>query len=648
MKKTVLGHPVVRFPTREQGNSLYPLPPDYDSLTADGQRLARVNACSLQDTPEDFVWSWSFFRSTYLFPQWRDGAWQDVPGSLFYHGEVWETARMHYEIVHSMAKYPLSVYAAPRGFAKTNILQEVVLMTSTTRHKFRPAICKASEGLVEDDFSNLQQELENNEYLIQDFGRLKGTGMWNLHTLQLANGSIIRGFPVEGRKRGLRPRPDWIILDDPEYDAKGTTDTVKLRRDFETLLFKVLMNMCGSNVRLSWAGTMISKQGFLWVAANAADPRFKSWFRRVYRAYATNETGTEFLKDIRGNLIPTWPDWHYRGLRGIEALEAKKQDIGTDPFASEYLNMPGSGTDATFTVDPELHYYFIEGDHLSDPLNVTEKVAYKTRNKTNEGVTEHSEPFGDLVRKMFRIMAMDYAPTVTPTSDFSCIMVLGFMRPLNILWVLDLFLKRIREDGLMEEMWRMGLKWRPQVVGIEAISIQERVYEVANSLFRDRAEKVSWMPKVFPVRYPGASRMSKQNRIAGLQWRFNGNRILLPGHLRTVTPWRELFRQIEEFRADTADGNLDHDDAIDTLAQSQFIVRPTGALMQGTARSAETALDKLAAGRTHDERTGLPLIGGLNADEIPPETLRALYNREADLAEERRQIRALPLPMSGE
>jgi hypothetical protein len=69
---------VIRIPKQaliipSTDNPRYPLPPDYEELSTEGQRLARVNACLQTDTPRASALSWNFFRNYYLMPDPASG-----------------------------------------------------------------------------------------------------------------------------------------------------------------------------------------------------------------------------------------------------------------------------------------------------------------------------------------------------------------------------------------------------------------------------------------------------------------------------------------------------------------------------------------------------------------------------------------------
>ncbi len=581
---------------------MYPLPRDYESLSGEGQHLARINAVCLRETAEDLVTAWSFFRRAYLMV---------TPPGFFYGADLVESPPLHYQMVRDLFTHQFNAYACPRGAGKSTLVDEILLMLSLTQPGFPSGLCLASDNLIGERFDIYQKQFTENEFIIADFGELKpnkGEGKFNQHLLSLRNGSRIKGFVVLGRKRGTRPRPRLLVLDDPEYDPTSTTDTTKLRTDFEWLLFRVLMNMGEKGMNMFWPGTMITKRGSLWAACQGDDPRFRNWNRHVVGATYLDEHQQEQA---------TWPQMWSMG-----ELRTKQDQIGDAAYAAEYMNRPGLGVDSTFTIDPELEYYYVEGDTKPSPLLSTAKLRYTTKGKGENGaVTKHETVFGEWVGKMTRIMTVDYAPTVNRQSDFSCVAVMGFERPGDILWLLDLFLAKVKDDALIRKLYQMGQQWLPRVVGVEAVSIQRRLSDAVESFIQDRAVDGAWLPKVFPIRYPYG--LSKQDRIGGMQWRFTMHRIKLPGHLRGVSPWNALYQQIAEFQADAVDGNLQHDDAIDTVAMYQEIARSRAGATAPVA-VASTPIEQLKAGLLINPRTGLSNLSGVNTSDIPLDVVQKL------------------------
>jgi hypothetical protein len=220
-------------------------------------------------------------------------------------------------------------------------------------------------------------------------------------------------------------------------------------------------------------------------------------------------------------------------------------------------------------------------------------------------------------------------------------MVMGFESSdlyKDVLWVLDLFLGKVKDDELVQRLWIMAEKWGVHVCGVEAIGLQMQLAERIDLEFGDRVETGGWRPRVMPVRYPTAS--PKQERIARMQWRFNQYRVKIRDDLRTEWPWRELLRQIDLATADLA--LLAKDDAVDTLAMSQYVVRPRRAVTPGhePRENATDPRELLRAGELfHD--TGIPVITSLGPGELDQELVQHMRANafDGDEDEDERALR---------
>lgn len=596
----------IRFPSKKEGNLMYPLPPDYTELSKEGQRLARINACKLQETPRDFVIAWDFFRRTYLFPTEK---------GFFYGADLVESPPFHYEIVWSVVANQFNIRVCPRGFGKSTLADEIILLLALTREYFPITLCLATATLVGERFEIYGDQLTRNEYILRDFGNMRpprGHGKWNQDLLHLKNGSRIRGFGVDSKKRGTKPRPRFLVLDDPEYDAKGSTDREQLRIDFENLLMKVLMNMGETRMAMLWLGTMISKQSSLYFATaegEHSDPRFGMWSRKTYTVYSENEEGEQ---------EPLWEEYMDEKL-----IEEKKKLLGAANFATEYMNNPGEGTAETFEIDPERHFYEVSGDLEPHPLQSPAKILYKQPD-TEGQLVPMEVSYAEKVNKMYRIMTVDYASTVSPTSDFSSIVVMGFEQPYDVLWVLDCWQGKVKDQQLIGEILKMGVKWKPRCVGVEAVSIQQRIYEMVDASVAYHAADRGWYPKVMPIKYTRAQG-SKQDRIGGMQWRFTSNRVRLRSDVARSNPhWRTLIYQLEQFRQEANDGNLQHDDLVDAMAMYQEVARAKPREVPKEDRRVLSSVEMLKKKVIIDEQTGIQPIMGVSASEIPIDTVNDL------------------------
>lgn len=575
-----------------KGNPYYPLPADYTTLTGPGQRLARLNAVALQETPEDLVTSWAFFRRYYLEPEevgWYK-RWKPSPPT-------------HYQLVHDIGTFSRNAWAAPRAYAKSTLVTEMFFPLTLGRPNFHIAALRATDRKSRKHMSQVRRQFETNRLLKEDYGELqppRGRRVWNTELLELPNGSRIEGLSVNGALRG--DRPDFIVVDDAEYDEDDQGDTYRVQRQlesFETLLFKVILGMLEDGAGIAWIGTLISRSSFLYhVVRDTTDPRFRFWNRRILSATMPD-----------GSLL-----WEAKWDE--QALRDKRLSMGDATYSSEMMNDPGTGAERILHIHPDFCTYAVKGapEKEEDPLQSMAEIEYTT--KGSERITM---PFGEFAQTLYRVALVDYASTVRLTSDFSCILVLGFDTR-DTLWILDGFLARVREDALVRRIWHMSYKWRCRATGVEAVSIQKTLADRVASSLSQMSAGTQYIPRVLPIKYP--ARAKKEERMMGLEWRFNQHKIRFPTHRSTEFPIAQLIQQVEGFTPDLS--RLRWDDAIDTLAMHQYLVRRQGS-KRAPALTTPTPLESLKQGEFHDERTGLSHMSGLDAADLDQETLHQMH-----------------------
>jgi len=590
------------------GNDWAPLPKDYPDLTKDGQRQARLAAVCKQDTPMDLVAAWDLFRRLYLLPT--------DPG-FFYHNFI-ESPPFHYQAIYDVGEWARNILVAPRGFSKSTVIgTELPLFLLLTRKYIRMMLTLATDKMIESRFDTIIQQLVENPFILEDFGEQKpkrGNAIWNRHHIQLKErGSKLEGFSVGGRKRGARP--DFIILDDPEFDPE--TDTAAsglvLKEKFETLLFRQIIPMLEKGSSIFWIGTMINRRSFLYHACYGNDTRFQFWNRRILKAREST------LEDDSTSLL--WGQKYNEDF-----LKSREAEIGTSAFQAEYQNDPISAQERVLRVDPIMNEYVIKEYSHADPFQCTSPVTYYKYSKTERKWEQVSEPFNKLVSGMFRMILYDPAEGLGQHHDYSCIMIVGVDKD-NCMWPLDLWLGRAKEIVLQNKFYSMGLKWQPRVAGVEAVSDQIAIVDSMSTFLDDRKEEgSSWYPKVMPITYRDAKGdKSKPGRISTLEWRFQRGKIKYPAHYKTKWPWSALYGQTTDFTYDLA--LLPHDDAIDTLAMSSFVVHGRGVKTVGNVKE-PTYAEQIKAGQVRI--VGVPILSGMNANEIDEETMAALMNRGVD------------------
>lgn len=594
----------VRFP--RQGNPMYPLPPDYPTLSEKGKRLARLNALSLQETPDDLVMGWSFFRRYYLEP--KEAEWY----------KRWRPSPpLHYVMVRSLAQYSLNAWAAPRSFSKTTVVREVIMYLMLTRNRFSTTLVQATDRKTAKSLAAIKRQLEVNPLILADFGELKGrkgTRPWSTDLLELPNGSMLEGLSI--RSTALRgERPDLLVIDDPEYDDETASDPLATLEEFDRLLFKTLMPMMEEGTSTFWIGTMISRRSFLWQIVEGDDPRFRLWNRQL-------------ISILDNNNNSVWPEKWDRS-----AIEDLRSKIGESEFQSEYMNRPGSSGERILKIHPILCTYTVDGtpEKEESPLISACPIVWKVgvKNDSEIDYVEHRMEFGRHISNLYRMMTVDYARKQTRRSDYSCAMVMGFDRE-DTLWVLDGFHGKVGEDAFMRIIWDLAQRWQVRVIGSEAVSVQEGLTNRLAAFVAASGAGQLIIPRVVPIRYvrrmlrgdAPPSRMSKPERIAGLEWRFNTYRIRLPWHRKTEPLFRELYHQIEYFTMDMR--LLEHDDALDTLAMHQHLLRRQGASKTDEVVNLKTPAQLLQEGELLDPKTGVPHMTGLMADELTSELVSAV------------------------
>jgi hypothetical protein len=595
----------IEYRKQGQGNPWYPLPPDYGELSKEGQKQARLATLRRQSTPMELVAAWDLFRRLYLMTT--------EPG-FFYHNFA-PSPPFHYEAIHDLGAFARNLLAAPRGSAKSVLLgTEVPLFLLLTRPYFRIVLSLATDKMIEARFDRIMKQITDNPMVVDDFGvqqPVRGKGIWNRHHIQLNNGSMMEGFSVTGRKRGARP--DLFLLDDPEYDPESETTGQMMKEKFETFLFKQVIPMLEHGSGIFWIGTMISRRSFLYHAAYNQDPRFQFWNIKVLPALRTN-------REDPAKMSVLW-----EGKWSQEILEARRLEIGDTAFQSEYLNSPTSDEDRTLAVDNIKNEYQALDADGQPPLVSKVPIHYHVLDKETLEWKEKVTPAGELYSKMFRIITMDPARGMNQHSDYTCIAVLGFDSN-NCLWVLDMWMGRAPESTLLSQMYKLGVKWAPRIVGIESVSMQIQIVDSAQTYLQGRAEG-GWMPRVMPISYAkGKGPMGKSDRIATLEWRFDAGKIKYPKHLANQWPFTALYSQTRDFTYDLA--LLPFDDAIDAVAMGHYVVHGKG--LKGSLEvQPPTTAEKIRAGKVVEY--GIGIADAIDTVNMDPEILDALLDRSSKL-----------------
>jgi hypothetical protein len=593
----------------KEDNPYYPLHPDHPRLSPEERRLDRLNAIRLQETPDDLVYAWVFFRTWYL----------RQAGKMFY--KRWRPSPpFHYQIIRDAGTYQLNATAAPRGTSKSTVLSiELPLVLGLTRLHFNSLLIFSTDRMVTRRMSTqIMYQLRRNKYIIEDFGEMlptKGEGTRSIHLTQLRNGSLFESISVKGALLG--PRPDFVVADDVEFDPVLQQVRPDLIENFDRLLSDILLPMLDEgegdeSTGINLIGTLHSFQCFLYhVVTTREDSRFFYWNRRYL----------DCEDDGHGNLL--WPEKFSQ-----ERLDRERETMGLRAYNTQRRNRPGTGADALLPLDSRLAYYEVDDPEPDFGVNPLSSRANLRAFYLEDGEVKSEEaPFGATVSKMFRVMTFDWAKCATTKSDFCAMHVIGVD---GMRWFsLDLLVAKLPDNSWIRPLINMARRWRVAYIGIEAVAAQSTLTGAAQAYLDETGldggiENWEWVPIPVDITYP--SKLSKEDRITALSWRYEKNLILYPRNRMLEFSYRQLRNQTEGFTGQQ--GCLPHDDAIDTLAMVPFLVRsqrrkPTGD--PSPNRMSYNIEDHLKEGNV--EVGGVQLGLAVDMQSISDEALTAVFEK---------------------
>ena len=86
-----------------------------------------------------------------------------------------------------------------------------------------------------------------------------------------------------------------------------------------------------------------------------------------------------------------------------------------------------------------------------------------------------------------------------------------------------------------------------------------------------------------------------------------------------------LFNQIEEFNPDASNGGLQHDDVLDTVAMSMFIVKGRQYAPKTESEPVDV-WEKIKSGITRDPETGINYVESIDPTKLTPQQISELFD----------------------
>lgn len=656
-------------PVSRKDNLFFPLPADYPDLTTEGKRQARVNACKLWYLPDltkaeraiTYVAVLNMFDQWYLWPDHEIG-WDP----LFYDDQPSDTPDFHWLIARQWISYRQNITIAPRGGAKSYLNTKDMLLRCLSRPAYSFFYTTSSHPNTIDTGQRIKGQLLHNKRINDDWlpempaNRIvpkRGDATFSTQFMMLNNRSWIRLCSATSFQRGGRPRR--YRLDDPEYDPRAETSMASIRDYMQMLLFKVVFPMItrpGTGV--DWIGTYISKRHYLWSAmqteetpegVRAKDSRFNRWSRLHIPSEVEHE----------GRRVSCWADmWpatiadrmrmaetNKRYLEAI-SLEEIEESIGRANYKSEFLGDPGAADDSFFAqfLDYEDHgqhaYWYEDIDNaiLEQPWRSSTLICWQEQQRVPAGQEPKWElkkmPLHEFLSEYTRVfMTADPAETAGPDSD-SRVSTCMAVTPNNDLFVLDMWSKRCQQDPHVKAIFIMADAWRCPTVHPEAIrqgiALYNTLYNIVSQRAMDLAGNVQHLPAIRKFN-PGMER--KEDKISSLLFRFEYKKIKLPMWKRHAKPWSMFFDQVDEFNPDVRDGGLAHDDEIDSVAMSKFILKGVLAKMPQDEEDKRTWTERMVEGDKYMP-DGTNIAEGIDIRHISYRDVEAILSaREARLGD---------------
>jgi len=490
----------------------YNLPSDYATLTSEGKRLARMwGLVNWGFTNVDsYIRAWRLWR-TYYIEGWAGNS------------ETFTAPTP--KVVEEMVRLAANRYAAfmgYRGIAKTTHISKILVLFETiTRYQYSTAIICASKNIGASILDWHIIQLRENSRIINDFGEIKPRkGRFNTENnwiqpimVRTPDGkwwacgdSHILNRSWESGIRGMSPRPDRIVLDDPENDEKMRNP--RLVQQFEDKFVRVVLPAVAADAkkrnkiaRIIWPGTFVDVvvPSVLRRIVQHMDPRYYQWKVAEFPVY----------KDVGRQRIYTWPELH-----GREFCDMRRRVMGALAFEAEYLGRSVARATKLFRFDSEqlLFRMYRESDKIFVLPNPYETNSIELR---------------AFLKPMHRYVIVD--PSLGLSTDTAILAIAVDYE--GHYWVLGGYSTRVGPDATVPLLIGLAQQIGAQRICIEDYAFQRYFASHVNDIINRM--KDSWpaglpLPHVVGVR---SVLNEKQERISSiLQYPINMNltRIAMP------------------------------------------------------------------------------------------------------------------------
>ncbi len=407
-----------------------------------------------------------------------------------------ESPEFHKEIVDLCTTQGFKAIAAPRGFAKSTVVNLIYMSWAIANRKWHYGL------VISDSYTQSVEQVDALASALSNSFRFK----WlygDLTTLRWSRGDFVTktGIRVQAKGQGMKIRglrfkqyrPEFISIDDLENDEGVTSSDQrkKLRNWFRKNLIPA---MSKTNRTLVYIGTILHHDSLLMNAING-NKEFQSWERKLYTAINTGKDGKQYS---------LWPNfWTIEELIRMRDDPTYQGYLGSHVFAQEYQNKPFSDEDAI------IHRDWVQW--------VPERP-----------------PIGLIKRK---IMIVDPAISKKDTADFTGKVMLLQDVEKNI-YIVRIGNARLSLSESIKEIKEWDKSEDPEYVGIEVVAFQAAL-----------SQSLSGVP-VREIKPDG----DKVRRAITVSRHFEAGKIFIVDGIKHS---EELYNQIVEFPKSAYDDLMD-------------------------------------------------------------------------------------------
>jgi len=318
------------------------------------------------------------------------------------------------------------VRAAPRSFAKSTVFSLTFPLYEICQgNNHRGIIVSETADLAKHWVRMIKAELEENKTILAVYGDMKTTKWTEDHIIAKRAGGDKFELRAKGRGAQIRGfRPDWIVFDDLENDEEVRSEDQRAKT--QEWFVKAVINTLEKDAGAAMIGTVLHPLCLLKYILDRP-----GWDSRIYKA---------LTPDGRSIWPEKWP---------VEALEARRREIGDIAFNAEYMNEPIISENPVF-----LKEWFGNYDRQSETFKETRR----------EG--------------LYIVTACDPAISKKDEADYTAIVTLGAtFDPEPDIYVIEAKRGHWSLRDTVRELYLTHEKWHQKRTVIETTAYQTALYE---------------------------------------------------------------------------------------------------------------------------------------------------------------------------